>query len=90
MRFHSRYPFLIVLLPVFTASLYLAGCSSDADTRFEELSSRTTGIDFVNRVENTPEFNIQNYLYFYDGGGVGAGDIDNDGLPGSLFCFEYR
>lgn len=85
MRFHSRYPFLIVLLPVFTASLYLAGCSSDADTRFEELSSRTTGIDFVNRVENTAEFNIQNYLYFYDGGGVGAGDIDNDGLPDLFF-----
>ncbi|MDX1592029.1 MAG: VCBS repeat-containing protein, partial [Balneolaceae bacterium] len=40
---------------------------------------------FVNTIQNTPEFNIQNYLYFYDGGGVGAGDLDNDGLPDLFF-----
>ncbi|WP_158278663.1 VCBS repeat-containing protein [Rhodohalobacter mucosus] len=62
-----------------------SACSSQSDTRFKELPSDRTGIDFENRVTNTPDFNIQNYLYFYDGGGVAAGDIDNDGLPDLFF-----
>src|SRR6056297_437280 len=44
-----------------------------------------TNINFSNDVEPTPEFNIQNYLYFYDGGGVAAGDINNDELTDLFF-----
>jgi enediyne biosynthesis protein E4 len=67
---------LLILIP---------GCKSAPDTPFVELSPRQTGVDFVNRIENTPEFNIQNYLYFYDGGGVAAGDLNNNGLPDLVF-----
>jgi hypothetical protein len=40
-----------------------------------------TGINFVNKVENTDDFNIFTYRNFYNGGGVAIGDINNDGLP---------
>jgi len=40
-----------------------------------------TGINFVNKVEDTDDFNIFNYRNFYNGGGVAIGDINNDGFP---------
>lgn len=40
-----------------------------------------TGINFINKVENTKDFNIFTYRNFYNGGGVAIGDINNDGLP---------
>lgn len=48
---------------------------------FKLLSSAETGIDFANQVKEDTTFNILNYLYFYNGGGVSIGDINNDGLP---------
>lgn len=73
------FPGLLFLL------LLVISCSKKRDTNFVRLSSSHTGIDFSNDVENTPEFNIQNYLYFYDGGGVAVGDVNNDGLPDLFF-----
>ncbi len=51
------------------------------DFLFTEMSSDSTGIDFINKVENEKDFNIFNYRNFYNGGGVGIGDLNNDGLP---------
>ncbi len=50
-------------------------------TLFTKLSSETTNIDFINRVNNEKDFNIFTYRNFYNGGGVAIGDINNDGLP---------
>lgn len=44
-----------------------------------------TGIDFTNKVENTPKFNIFSYRNFYNGAGVAIGDINNDGLADVFF-----
>ena len=44
-----------------------------------------TGIDFVNKVQDNDSINILNYRNFYNGGGVGIGDINNDGLPDIFF-----
>lgn len=52
-----------------------------AETLFTDLDPNVTGINFVNAVENLNEFNIFTYRNFYNGGGVGIGDINNDGLP---------
>ena len=47
---------------------------------FTLLPPDSTGVDFVNYVENQKEFNIFKYRNFYNGGGVALGDINNDGL----------
>ena len=44
-----------------------------------------TGIDFSNNIHNTKDFNIFSYRNFYNGGGVGIGDINNDSLPDVFF-----
>lgn len=64
-------------------SLIFAACNSErkTDTLFEKISSKQSGIQFINKVENSEEFNIFNYRNFYNGGGVAIGDLNNDGLP---------
>ncbi|MDZ7899740.1 MAG: VCBS repeat-containing protein [Arcicella sp.] len=60
-------------------------CSKKNDTLFELMDKRDTGIDFINKIENTEDGNIFNYRNFYNGGGVAVGDINNDGLSDVFF-----
>ena len=53
---------------------------------FELLKSQQTGLQFTNKLEATPAFNMFNYMYFYNGAGVGAGDFNNDGLIDLFFA----
>lgn len=52
---------------------------------FRKLSHNHTGITFRNDLSFDEEFNIFTYRNFYNGGGVGIGDINNDGLQDIYF-----
>ena len=56
------------------------GCSKEKRL-FVLKNSEATGINFSNTLKETKDVNILDYLYFYNGGGVSVGDINNDGLP---------
>lgn len=76
---YAHLPFLIFPLSI------LISCSqktevNQTESLFESLSPQKTGIDFTNTLTETEEFNIIEYLYFYNGGGIAVGDINNDGL----------
>ncbi|MCB0665360.1 MAG: VCBS repeat-containing protein, partial [Saprospiraceae bacterium] len=68
--------------------LVLCACepSPRQRTLFDLLTPDSTGIDFSNDLHHTAEFNMYTYRNFYNGGGVGIGDINNDGLADIFFC----
>ncbi|WP_026966283.1 VCBS repeat-containing protein [Algoriphagus terrigena] len=73
---------------IFVAGLILLSCGKEPATEpllFSLLPSDQTGLSFKNELTSTAEINILEYLYFYNGGGVAAGDIDGDGLVDLYF-----
>lgn len=61
--------------------LLSVGCGNNKSPKlFDLVSASHTHIHFKNQLSYTRYFNILNYRNFYNGGGVGIGDINNDGL----------
>jgi hypothetical protein len=57
---------------------------------FKLLGSKETNIKFSNDINETESLNVLSYEYFYNGGGVAVGDINNDGLPDLMFTGNMK
>lgn len=83
----KKISLIIVLL------IFVFGCSKDSEKTHDisrnylltKVSENYSGIDFANLVTEDPQHSIINYIYYYNGGGVAAGDINNDSLPDLFF-----
>ncbi len=76
---------LLLLIPLLAI---LSGCpppSPPAPTLFHLRDAPAAGIAFENTLREDSLHNIIDYSYCYNGGGTGAADLDNDGLPELFF-----
>jgi hypothetical protein len=70
--------------------LVFISCTSKKPTMFETLPASQTNIRFTNKPTERPLLNILYFLYYYNGGGVATGDINNDGLPDIYFTANNK
>jgi len=84
-------PLILRTYTVFFALILIASCQpsndpiSEQDSLFKQLPADSTGITFENSLTPTPDLNILNYIYYYNGAGVATADFNNDGLPDIYF-----
>ncbi len=78
-----------VAVPLIAWTVFLSSCNTRSkqkeSTLFTKIPASASGIHFSNNLKENSQFNIIEYLYFYNGGGISIGDINNDGLPDLYF-----
>ncbi|WP_156113354.1 VCBS repeat-containing protein [Wocania ichthyoenteri] len=63
----------------------------DANTTlFTEIQAHKSSINFINEIPESSAMNSMVYEYFYNGGGVAVGDINNDGLADMYFTSNLK
>jgi hypothetical protein len=67
------------------ALLLFVSCTKKENQLFEKLSPDMSNVKFTNQLDESKNISILDYLYYYNGGGVAMGDINNDGLVDIYF-----
>lgn len=81
MKWLVRKPFPVYFLLLF---VLLVSCSRKK-TLFSKIDSSASGIHFNNQILENDSVNVLDFENVYNGGGVGVGDFNNDGLPDLYF-----
>ncbi|WP_347157755.1 VCBS repeat-containing protein [Pontibacter chitinilyticus] len=81
MRLSNIKRLLLLTLVVLAAP----ACKQQETHLFESLPADETGVAFSNRIQESDTMNVLQTEYVYNGGGVGIGDFNNDGLPDIYF-----
>ena len=71
-------PRLHLYIIIVTLTLICSCNNNQESNRFKKL--KESGISFNNALLSSPDLNILNYLYFYNGAGTALADFNNDGL----------
>ena len=80
-RTHCIYIFLVI-------ALFLFSCKQHNEL-FQLISSQHSGITFNNKIVETDSINPIDVTNIYNGGGVGIGDFNNDGLQDVYFTGSF-
>ena len=75
----------LVYLPAFLLLTFHFSDVRAQNPLFRLLEGKQTGVDFVNPISETENQNVMSYEYYYNGGGVAVGDINNDGFDDLFF-----
>lgn len=75
------------LISILFILVVLGSCKKEGSL-FNNPEAHKTGVTFTNALTPTNDLSILDYLYFYNGGGVSVGDINNDGLPDIFFYWK--
>lgn len=75
---YLRLSSLVLLLTL------VAACQKEQHL-FDHISSSRSGVHFNNQLSPNAELNAFTFTNFYNGGGIGVGDFNHDGLPDLFF-----
>lgn len=93
--------FQYIQLFIFSIGLFVLSCKEDIgskqindnssyETLFTNIDSEESGIGFINEIPENSAMNSMVYEYFYNGGGVAIGDINNDNLVDVYFTSNLK
>jgi len=77
---------LYLILFIVTCNFIACNNKPTAPALFDVLDENKTGLSFANKLTPTADFNVFDYMYYYNGGGIGVGDFNNDGLIDVFFA----